>query len=82
MLGMGALEFVGGVALALGLYTRPVALALFIEMAWVYYKLCSPGTLWPIPNNGEFSAIFCAFFLFLAALGPGNISIDRMQRRG
>jgi uncharacterized membrane protein YphA (DoxX/SURF4 family) len=50
-------------------------------MAWVYYKLCTPGTIWPIPNNGEFPALFCALFLFLAAFGPGNISLDHMKRR-
>jgi putative oxidoreductase len=81
MLSMGLLEFIGGVALALGIYTRPIALILCVEMAWVYYKLCTPGTVWPIPNNGEFPALFCALFLFLAAFGPGNISVDRMKRR-
>jgi putative oxidoreductase len=81
ILSMGLLEFIGGVAIALGVYTRPVSLVLFAEMAWVYYKLCTPGTFWPIPNNGDFPALFCALFLLLAIAGPGNISMDRMKRR-
>jgi putative oxidoreductase len=80
-LGTGILEFVGGVALALGLYTQPVALVLFSEMAWAYYKLCSPGEIWPIPDHGEFAVLYCLFFLFLALLGPGNISFDRQRGR-
>jgi putative oxidoreductase len=79
ILGAGILEFIGGVALALGLYTRPVALVLCCEMAWAYYKLSSPGGLWPIPNHGEFAGLYCFFFLFLAMLGPGNISFDRQR---
>jgi putative oxidoreductase len=81
-LAMGVLEFFGGVVLAIGVYTRPVALLLFIEAAWVYYKLCPLGTYWPIPTGGELPLAFAAYFLFLAAFGPGNISIDQMKRRG
>jgi putative oxidoreductase len=77
-LGTGILEFVGGVALALGFFTRPISLVLFSEMAWVYYQACLPGGLWPIPDHGEFAAAYCAFFLILAAFGPGNVSIERM----
>src|SRR5579871_2840621 len=47
---MGILEFVGGVSLALGAFTRPISLLLFAETAWIYYNLCSPGTFWPIPK--------------------------------
>ena len=79
---MGVLETLGGVLLAMGVYTRAVALFMFAEMAWVYYKHCPTGTYWPIPTGGELPLLFCVFFLFLMAFGPGNISIDKMHHRG
>ncbi len=81
-LAMGFLEFIGGVVLAIGVYTRPVALIMFIESARFTSSSAPRGAYWPIPTGGELPLAFSAYFLFLAAFGPGNISIDRMQRRG
>jgi putative oxidoreductase len=79
---LGAIEFLGGVVLALGVYTRPIALGMLIEMGWVYYKMCPMGTLTPIPTGGEMPLLFCVFFLVLLLFGPGNISIDKIHHRG
>ena len=81
ILAAGILEFLGGVCLAFGTYTRLLSLVLFSETAWIYYKLCLGGSPWPIPKHGDFPAFFCAFFLFLAAFGPGNISFDNQRKR-
>jgi putative oxidoreductase len=81
ILALGILEFVGGVCLALGTYTRVVSLVLFSETAWLYFKLCIGGVPWPIPKDGEFLAALCFFFLFLAAFGPGTISFDVQRKR-
>jgi putative oxidoreductase len=78
---IGLLEFIGGVALALGVYTRPVSLVLCCEMAWVYYQLCIPNGVWPMPKNGEFSMFYFFFFLLLSLIGPGVISFDRQGGR-
>jgi putative oxidoreductase len=72
------IEVVGGVLLALGLFTRPVAFLCSGEMAVAYFyghfKL--PGGFWPIQNHGELAVVYCFLFLYLWAHGPGPVSLD------
>src|SRR5437868_10309266 len=49
----GALEFFGGLAILLGLLTRPIAFLLSGEMAVAYFMAHQPQGLWPIQNHGE-----------------------------
>src|SRR5215216_1783504 len=49
----GALEFFGGLAIMLGLFTRPVAFILSGEMAVAYWQFHAPNGAWPILNHGE-----------------------------
>ena len=72
----GILELVGGVALALGLFTRPVAFLLSGEMAVAYFMAHAPRGFFPILNGGELAALYCFVFLFIAAAGPGPWSLD------
>lgn len=72
----GILELVGGVALALGLFTRPVAFLLSGEMAVAYFMAHAPRGFFPILNGGELAALYCFVFLFIAAAGPGPWSVD------
>ncbi len=72
----GILELVGGVALALGLFTRPVAFLLAGEMAVAYFMAHAPRGFFPILNGGELAALYCFVFLFIAAAGPGPWSVD------
>ncbi|MDB5034991.1 MAG: hypothetical protein JWQ98_2232 [Chlorobi bacterium] len=81
----GILEFFGGIAIVLGLCTRPVAFILSGEMAVAYWQFHalgkeSPG-LWPIQNHGEPAVLFCFIFLYMAAYGGGEWSLDAMLRR-
>ncbi len=81
----GWIELVGGVLLALGLFTRYVALLCAGTMAVAYtqfhWKLALDGWQWlPIVNKGELAALYCFVFLFIGAHGPGVLSLDR--RRG
>lgn len=80
----GVLEFFGGLAILLGLFTRPVALILSGEMAFAYFMAHAPGGLWPILNQGERSALYAFIFLFLVAVGGGRFSIDGLiqKRKG
>ena len=48
----GALELVGGLAIVLGLYTRPVAFILSGEMAAAYFMAHFPQAFWPIVPSG------------------------------
>jgi putative oxidoreductase len=80
----GILETFGGLLLALGLFTRPVAFVLAGEMAVAYFMAHAPRGFWPILNRGELAMLFCFVFLYLAAVGAGPWSLDerRIRRRG
>jgi putative oxidoreductase len=77
----GVLETFGGLLLLLGLFTRPVAFVLAGEMAVAYFMTHAPQGFWPLLNRGELAALYCFLFLYLAAAGPGPISLDRVLRR-
>jgi putative oxidoreductase len=77
----GALEFWGGAAILLGLFTRPVAFILSGEMAVAYFQFHQPQGRWPIQNHGEPAVLLCFIFLFLAAHGGGDWSLDALIRR-
>ena len=83
----GMIELVGGVLIALGLFTRLAAFIAAGTMAVAYFqfhwKLALHGWKWlPIVNKGELAVLYCFVFLFIAAHGPGMASLDRRFRRG
>ena len=78
----GVLELGGGALLALGLFTRPVAFILSGEMAAAYFMAHAPKSFYPVLNGGEGAILFCFIFLYLAAAGGGEWSLDRMLRPG
>jgi putative oxidoreductase len=74
----GVLEFFGGIAIMLGLCTRPVAFILSGEMAVAYWQFHAPHGAWPILNHGEPAVLLCFIFLYLAAQGGGDWSLDAL----
>ncbi len=72
----GILEFGGGLLLAVGLFTRPVAFILAGEMAVAYFIAHLPQGFWPIMNRGELAMFYCFTWLFFFANGPGRYSLD------
>ena len=76
----GALEFYGGLAILLGLFTRPIAFILSGEMAVAYFQFHQPHGFWPVQNHGEPAVLFCFIFLYMAAAGGGAWSLDAMLR--
>jgi putative oxidoreductase len=62
----GVLELVGGLLLVLGVFTRPVAAVLALEMAAAYVIAHLPRGPWPLENGGEVAALYFLIFLFLA----------------
>ena len=81
MLTAGILEFGGGILIALGLFTRPLAFLLSGEMAVAYFKAHHPGGFWPIMNHGELAVVYCFFFLYLLTRGAGTLSIDGLRKK-
>ncbi len=77
----GVLEFAGGLAILLGLCTRPVAFVLSGEMAVAYWQFHAPNAAWPFQNQGIPAVLFCFLFLFMSAYGGGDWSLDAVIRR-
>ena len=71
----GILESFGGALLALGLFTRPAALLLAIEMAVAIWKVHSSGGILAV-HLYEFPFALAAACIALATVGPGALSID------
>lgn len=82
----GILEFVGGLLLLAGLFTRPVAFILAGLMAFAYFMAHAPGAFWPVLNGGDAAILFCFAFLYLSMAGGGPFSVDgwiaARRRRG
>jgi putative oxidoreductase len=62
----GGLELLGGLLLAAGLFTRPVALVLACEMVIAYAIAHLPRGLMPLQNGGEVALLYALIFLFFA----------------
>jgi len=77
----GLLEFFGGIAIMLGLGTRPVAFILSGMMAVAYWQFHAPNGISPVQNQGIAAALFCFLFLYVAAQGGGDWSLDALIRR-
>jgi putative oxidoreductase len=72
----GGLEIVGGVLILLGLFTRPVAFILAGDMAVAYFYAHFPRNFFPVLNAGDAAILYCFIFLYLAAAGGGEWSVD------
>lgn len=77
----GILEFFGGIAVLLGLLIRPVAFILSGMMAVAYWQVHAPNGGWPLQNQGLPAVLFCFIFLYIAARGGGDWSLDALLWR-
>jgi putative oxidoreductase len=77
----GVMEFVGGLLIAFGLFTRPVAFLLSGEMAVAYWMVHAPRSFFPILNGGDAAILYCFVFLLFVFTGPGTWSIDGATAR-
>jgi putative oxidoreductase len=76
----GLLEFFGGIAITLGLGTRPVAFILSGTMAVAYWQFHAPNGISPVQNQGIPAVLFCFLFLHMAVHGGGDWSFDELIR--
>ena len=78
----GIIEMFGGLALVLGLLTRPVAFIVAGELAVIYWWMHVPrGGLFPVGNGGESAVVMCFTFLYLVFAGPGAFALDNLMKR-
>jgi putative oxidoreductase len=77
----GIIEFVGGILIIIGLFTRPVALLLIAEMIGALFMVHFPQGGFPIQNGGELALLYVMLFAFLAVYGAGPFSVDASLRR-
>lgn len=74
--GAASIELVGGILVAIGLFTRPAAFICAGMSAVGYWLVHGLTDLYPINNGGELIAIYCFVFLFIATKGAGIWSVD------
>jgi putative oxidoreductase len=77
----GVIELVGGLLIAIGLFTRIAAFVMAGEMAYAYFTVHLPKSVWPIQNGGEAAVLFCFLFLYFLATGAGAGSLDYVRTR-
>lgn len=78
---VAGLEFFGGILLVLGLFTRPVAFALAIEMAVITVGILIPrGWLWNAGGT-EIGLLLALVMIGLVLGGSGRYSLDRVIGR-
>ena len=76
----GVIEFVGGLLLTIGSFTRLVAFILAGVMAVAYFVDYAPKSFFPLLNGGEAEILYCLVFLLFFVAGPGPWSIDKSSR--
>ena len=78
----GLLELVGGLLLAFGLFTRPVAFVLAGNMAVAYFIAHAPKGFFPLLNGGELAIVIASYSYTCGWPAAENgASIDYARRR-
>src|SRR2546423_15243949 len=67
----GPIEFLGGILIAIGLFSRITSFVCSGQMAFAYFIGHAPHGFFPIVNKGELAALFFLMFFFFAPPGPG-----------
>lgn len=77
----GIIEFVGGLMVAIGLFTSIAAFITSGQMAVAYFMAHAPHGFWPIENQGEMAVIYCFVFLYISTRGSGIWSLDGLRHK-
>jgi putative oxidoreductase len=74
----GGVEFIGGLLIMFGLFTRWAAFITSGEMAYAYWSVHGLSAVLPVVNKGEMAILYCFIFLYISAKGSGIFSIDQL----
>ena len=74
----GVIEVVAGLAITIGLFTRPLAFLASGQMAVAYFwaHVAGAGSLFWWANGGELAMVYSFLWLYIAVRGPGAASVD------
>ena len=72
----GPIELIGGLLVAVGLFTRWAASLCSGLMAAAYWMAHGTQAFFPIVNHGDLAIMYCFAFLFISAQGSGIWSVD------
>ena len=79
----GLIELVCGVAIAIGLLTRPAAFLASGTMAVAYaqfhWEFRFDSAFIPTVNGGELAVLYCFVFLYVCCRGSGPWSLDALR---
>jgi len=80
----GPIELIGGLLVAIGLFTAPAAFICSGTMAVAYFTAhwVRSAEFFPILNHGEPSILYCWIFFLIAARGAGIWSVDAARGSG
>jgi len=73
---VATLELAGGIALVLGLFTRPLALLLALDMVGALVLVHATAGVFVDAGGFELVLILAASALAVALVGPGRVSVD------
>lgn len=73
----GIIEFIAGIVITLGLFTRLAAFIAAIEMLVAYFMVHAPNGSIPLLNQGELALLYFASFLVLMVHGAGKWSVEK-----
>ena len=76
----GTISLVGGLLVALGLFSSPSAFISSGMLAVGYVLRHAPHGWLPIANGGENAVLYAFVLLYIAARGSGSLSVDGMLR--
>lgn len=80
----GVVELFGGLLIAIGLATRPVAAVAALQMVAAYFIAHMPQGGLPVQNGGELALLYALVFAYFVGNGAGPASVDAAlaRRRG
>ncbi len=88
----GVIELIGGILVAVGLFTRPAAFIASGQMTVAYFGFHvfnafhmmpanTPVSFDPQANHGVEAALYAVIFLYIAAAGGGTWALDTVLSR-
>jgi putative oxidoreductase len=80
----GSIELMTAIGLALGLFTRPIALlgSVYLLMSMLWGGHFHIGYVWALPDGGyEFGLFWAVMIALFAVLGGGPLSVDNAIRQ-